>query len=53
MVARALRKIEAILEGLSIEPELATDEKLRILARQIGAQAEMLEMGIADERGPL
>lgn len=49
MISTALRKIEAEIEKLIREPDLATPEALLHIKRQIGAQAEMLELGLATE----
>lgn len=46
MTARALRRIEADMTALVLEPATATPEAIALLARRIGAQAEMLEQGI-------
>lgn len=51
MVERALRKIEADLLRLASDEERPLDHgELRHIAIRIGAQAEMLEIGIAEVR---
>ena len=45
MVERALRRIEADLDRISSEEPIDA-EAVRIAARRIGAQAEMLERGL-------
>jgi len=47
MVERALRKIERDLARLADDPDPVDRDALRMAARRIGAQAEMLEQGIA------
>lgn len=47
MTASALRKIESELIALTADDEPVSPEAVRLAARRIGAQAEMLERGIA------
>ena len=46
MVERALRKIEAELLKLADDADPIDHEAVRLAARRIGAQAEMLEQGV-------
>lgn len=46
MTARALRKIEAELSRIASDPDEMDRDALKHLARQIGAQAEMIEEGL-------
>lgn len=52
MIARALRKIEARLLELLTEPKAIDPHELRVIAMQIAAQAEMLELDLPDEVTP-
>ena len=48
MIAPALRRIEDALNKLAAEAEHEIEpEVIRHIARQVGAQAEMVEKGIA------
>lgn len=47
MTAKALRKIEAELLRLANDPEAIDHAEVRLAATRIGAQAEMLEEGLA------
>jgi len=49
MTSKALRKIEADLLGMVKDPDLMTREAIKIAAWRVGAQAEMLEQGIAED----
>ena len=46
MTARALRKIEDRLRELAHDPDQITPHELRVIAVQVGAQAEMIEQGL-------
>lgn len=48
MTAAALRKIERHLMVLAGDPDPIDHEAVMIAARRIGAQAEMLERGVAE-----
>lgn len=47
MTAKALRKIEAELLAMAKDSDLLTPQAVKLAAWRIGAQAEMLEQGIA------
>ena len=46
MTARALRRIERELIALTADDEPVSPEAVRLAARRVGAQAEMLEQGV-------
>lgn len=46
MTARALRQIEAELLRMADDADAIDHDDVRIAARRIGAQAEMVEQGI-------
>jgi hypothetical protein len=48
MVSTALRKIEAELLKLADDPDHINHWTIRTIAIRVGAQAEMLEEGIAE-----
>lgn len=48
MTARALRKIEAELIKLAADDEPIAADVVRVAARRIGAQAELIEEGLAE-----
>jgi hypothetical protein len=48
MMAASLRKIERDLTALASDPDPISHEAVKIAARRIGAQAEMIERGLAE-----
>ncbi len=48
MIASALRRIERDLAEMARDPDSITPEKIDIAARRVGAQAEMIEEGVAE-----